>query len=86
MAGAVLAGKVKMSKVLTKAELAAKGFTRKDVARLFRGSERRCNSYLSQFIANGNKCSAKFQAAWDSESARWDHLKATLAQFDGGAL
>ena len=37
------------------------------------------NSYVNQYIRNGNKCSAAFQVAWDAECARWDHLKATLA-------
>jgi hypothetical protein len=74
----------KMYQIFTKVELAAKGFGRKEVARMLRSCETRCNSYLNQFVANGSKCSAKFQAAWDAECARWDHLKATLAQFDEG--
>lgn len=71
-----------MNQVFTKDELAVKGFGRKEVARMSRICETRCNSYVRQFIANGSKCSAKFQTAWDAECARWDHLKATLAQFN----
>lgn len=74
-----------MNTLFTKDELAAKGFCRKEVSRMLRSCEARCNSYLNQFVSNGSKCSAKFQAAWDAECARWDHLKATLAQFNGGA-
>ena len=67
-----------MNKVFTAAELQAKGITRLDVQRLLAKTETRVNSYVSQYIRNGNKCSASFQAAWDAECARWDHLKATL--------
>ena len=74
-----------MNQVFTKDELAAKGFGRKEVARMLRSCETRCNTYLARFIGNGRKCDAKFQAAWDAECARWDHLKATLAQFSAGA-
>lgn len=74
-----------MNQVFKKDELAAKGFGRKEVARMFRSCETRCNTYLARFVANGRKCDAKFQSAWDAECARWDHLKATLAQFDRAA-
>mgnify|MGYP000889845763 CR=1 FL=1 len=68
-----------MNQVLNTAELQAKGISRRDVQRLLAKTETRVNSYVSQYIRNGNKCSAAFQAAWDAECARWDHLKATLA-------
>lgn len=68
-----------MNQVFTATELQAKGITRRDVQRLLKNTETRVNSYVNQYIRNGNKCSAGFQAAWDAECARWDHLKATLA-------
>ena len=68
-----------MNQVLTAAELQAKGITKRDVQRLLKSTETRVNRYFSQYVRNGNKCSAGFQAAWDAECARWDHLKATLA-------
>lgn len=68
-----------MNQVFTAAELQAKGITRRDVQRLLAKTETRVNSYVNQYIRNGNKCSAAFQVAWDAECARWDHLKATLA-------
>lgn len=68
-----------MSQVFTAAELQSKGITRRDVQRLLAKSETRVNSYATQYLRNGNKCSASFRAAWDAECARWDHLKTTLA-------
>ena len=68
-----------MNQIFTTAELQAKGITRRDVQRLLKSTETRVNSYVTQYIRNGNKCSTGFQAAWDAECARWDHLKATLA-------
>ena len=67
-----------MSQVFTAAELQAKGITSRDVQRLLKKTETRVNSYVSQYIRNGNKCSASFKSAWDAECARWDHIKATL--------
>ena len=68
-----------MNQVFTATELQAKGITRRDVQRLLKSTETRVNSYAKQYTQNGSKCSAGFQAAWDAECARWDHLKATLA-------
>lgn len=68
-----------MSNVLTAAEIKAKGITKRDVQRLLKKSETRVNSYATQYARNGFKCTDGFQAAWDAECARWDHLKATLA-------
>lgn len=68
-----------MYQVFSAAELQAKGITRSDVQRLLSKTETRVNSYATQYMRNGNKCSASFQAAWDAECAKWDHLKATLA-------
>lgn len=66
---------------LTAAEQQAKGFSRLDVARLCKKSETRVRAYVAQYVRNGNKCSADFQAAWDAECARWDHLRASLSEW-----
>ena len=71
-----------MNQVFTAAELQAKGITRHDVVRMLKRIETRVNSYVKQYISNGNKCSAEFRTAWDAECARWDHIKTTLEQMD----
>lgn len=70
-----------MRTVLTPAEIMAKGITKKDVERLLRNIESRINFYTKQYVKNGYKCSDRIKKAWDSECARWDHMKATLAQW-----
>lgn len=70
-----------MHQVLTPAEIAAKGLTRRDVEKLLKSTEGRVNFYCKQYQANGFKCSPAIQKAWDAECAKWDHLKATLAQW-----
>lgn len=70
------------SQILTRAELIAKGLTRKDTVRLMKKSETRVNFYLNQHIRNGNYSSPEIQKAWDAECAFWDHMKATLASWD----
>jgi hypothetical protein len=70
-----------MNTIFTPAELQAKGITEQMTRRALKASETRVSSYVKQYARNGNQCSASFQAAWDAECARWDHLKATLAQF-----
>jgi hypothetical protein len=67
-----------MYQVFTAAELQTKGITRSDVQKMLKKVETRVNSYAKQYVRNGNKCSAGFKAAWDTECARWDHLKTTL--------
>ena len=68
-----------MNTVLTTAELQAKGITKRDIQRMLKSCETRVNSYVTQYVRNGNQCSAGFQASWDAECARWDHLKSTIA-------
>ena len=70
-----------MNQLFSATELKAKGITKRDVQRLMKSSESRVSCYVKQFAANGCKCSASFQAAWDAECARWDHFKATLSAF-----
>ena len=67
------------TKAATAAELQRKGIDRRDVQRLMKQSESRIARYSAQYAHNGCRCSAGFQAAWDAECARWDHLRATLA-------
>lgn len=70
-----------MNQLFTAEQLAAKGITKRHVQSMLRRCETRVNSYVKQYTQNGHQCSAGFQAAWDAECARWDHLKATLAGF-----
>ena len=71
-----------MNQIFTAAELQAKGITRQDIVGMMNRAETRVNSYVKQYIRNGNNCSAEFQTAWDAECARWDHIKTTLEQMD----
>ena len=68
-------------KVLTKAELLSKGITELDVRRLMKASESRIDFYSRKYAVNGNRCSPSIQTAWDSECARFDLAKRTLAAF-----
>ncbi len=85
MAGAAPVGEQIAMTILTPAALAQKGISKRDVKSLLRRSEARVNSYTRQYARNGFKCSERFRESWDAECARWDHFKATLAGFEGGA-
>lgn len=70
------------SQILTKDQLIAKGFNRKQIVSLLKWSETRMNSYLRQHIRNGNFTLPNIQKHWDAEARTWDHLKATLTKWD----
>lgn len=64
--------------VLTPAELAAKGLTRRDVARMLKKAETLANWHAARYVAQGHRVSPAQQAEWDAACAKWDHFKATL--------
>lgn len=66
-----------MYRVLTAAELKAKGITRRQVAGMLARAEKLCKWHLKRHMLKGT--TEAQQAEWDAACARWDHLKATLA-------
>lgn len=70
--------------VLSATELHAKGITKRQVAGMLRRTEARCNWFAARHAANGS-VSATEQVEWDTDCARWDHLKATLQVLSAGA-
>lgn len=61
-------------------ELVEKGLNKKAISKMLKSSETRVNFYVKQYLKLGF-VSPTIKKAWDKECAKWDHLKATLAQF-----
>lgn len=64
----------------TKEELQAKGINRNDIVRMIKVSERECNYFFKLCLARS--LSSKEEKQWDNANSRWDHFKATLANWD----
>ena len=65
--------------VFTPAELTAKGIKKSDVARMLARAEKLCNWHAKRHQLQGTN--AAQEKEWNTECQKWDHLKATLAQF-----
>lgn len=64
----------------SKEELQAKGIKRSDVVRVMKMAERQCNYFFK--LIRIRELSEKELKEWNAATSRWDHFKATLANWD----